>query len=82
MLYCGHEDAQCRTNEVVRQNMIEAHLTKKRVNGYHGISVLLALNYDFDVVSQVAIDKMHCVDLGVIRKLFNIFLDSKNRHKE
>lgn len=62
--------------------MVEAHLSGKRVNGYHGVSALIALEYNMDMVSQIGIDVMHCVDIGVVKRLFSILLNDKNRHKE
>lgn len=82
VLYCNRDNVRCRENVDVRQNMIQAHLTDKTVNGYHGLSALLVFDDFFDIVSQIAIDKMHCVDLGVIRKMFNLFLEPKNRGNE
>lgn len=73
--YCKRDSAHCRTNAGSRFDMIQAHINGASVNGYHGLSPLMALNYEFDVVWQIVIDKMHCVDMGVIKKMFNLFLD-------
>lgn len=80
--YCNRDNAICRTNIQSRSDMMEAHTDNTNVNGYNGLSPLMALGPDFDVVWQVVIDKMHCVDMGVIKKMFNLFLCSKNREEE
>lgn len=76
--YCQRDNGPLRTNEQTRLDMLQANSTKKRTNGYHGLSVLFALKW-FDLVWQVGIDKMHCVDLGVVRLLFRLFFDHENR---
>lgn len=76
--YCKRDNGPLRSDQDVRNDMIEAQKTSLKVNGYKGVSPLMALDY-FDVVWQVGIDKMHNIDLGVISLLFNIFLDPKNR---
>lgn len=76
--YCRRDNGSPRTNEQTRIDMLEAHSTNRRVNGYHGISALISLK-NFDVVWQVGIDKMHNVDLGVIRLLFKLYLTVEHR---
>lgn len=76
--YCKRDNANLRTNQQVRENMVEAQVSNSKVNGYKGMSPLMAFEY-FDLVWQAAIDKMHNIDLGVISLLFNLFLESKNR---
>lgn len=76
--YSGQHDAPVRTNESVRNDMMQAQTTCDKVNGYKGVSALITIQ-NFDIVWQVAIDKMHNIDMGVIKKLFNLFLDSKNK---
>lgn len=78
--YCKRNNAPLRTNEQTRADMSQAQITKQKVNGYHGVSALMALNH-FDVVKQIAIDKMHNVDMGVTKKLFSLFLNDKNRRE-
>lgn len=80
--YANQDNAPNRTNRKARDDMIAAHLTAKSVNGYKGLSPLMALGQDFDVVWQVVIDKMHNVDMGVTRKLFDLFLNPNNRGEE
>lgn len=79
--YCIEDNARCRTNAESRSNMIEAHMTGSKINGYNGLSPLMAISKDFDVVWQVVIDKMHCVDMGIIKKMFGLFLNSKNSNE-
>lgn len=76
--YCNRNNAPSRTNEQTRADMLQAQLSGNKINGYHGVSALMAMD-SFDVVKQVAIDKMHNIDMGVTKKLFNLFLDEKNR---
>lgn len=76
--YSEQHDAAVRTNEGVRHDMIRAQSSGQKVNGFAGISALMAFE-NFDIVWQIAIDKMHNIDMGVIKKLFNLFLDDKNK---
>lgn len=78
--YCKRDNGPIRKNSEARENMLMAQETKEIINGYRGVSPLMAFDH-FDVVWQVAIDKMHNIDMGVTKKLFNLFLDAKNRHK-
>lgn len=78
--YCKRNEGQLRTDEEARREMLDAHTLNERVNGYHGVSPLMMLPH-FDVVWQVAIDKMHCVDLGVTKLLFKLFLENKYRNE-
>lgn len=48
--------------------MLQAFTTGQHVNGYRGISQFLALNNLIDIVWIFPIDKMHSIDLGVIKK--------------
>lgn len=74
-------NARCRTNQEARNDMFEAQTTGKVVNGYRGVSALIALKRNFDIVWQVVIDKMHCVDMGVIKKIFDLILNPKNKKR-
>lgn len=80
--YCNEHCAANRTNQRSRNDMISAHETAETVNGYKGLSPLMALGQNFDVNWQVVIDKMHNVDMGVARKLFDLFLNPKNGSEE
>lgn len=76
--YCNEDKATNRTNKKSREDMIAAHCGAESVNGYKGVSPLIALE-NFDIIWQVVIDKMHNVDMGVTKKLFDLFLNSKYR---
>lgn len=77
--YCRQDNGALRTNNQVRSDMIEAQISKRKINGYHGASALMALEY-FDVVWQVGIDKMHNIDIGIVKLIFKLLLsrDYKN----
>lgn len=79
--YCNRDNAPLRTNEQTRADMIEAQTSGMRTNGYYGVSPLMAFD-NFDVVKQIAIDKMHNIDMGVAKKIFNLFLDGENRKEK
>lgn len=79
--YCIQDNANVRSHEDVKQAMLEAYGTGEIIRGYRNISALLALHTDFDIVKQTVIDKMHSLDLGVVKKLFTIWFDTKNRNK-
>lgn len=79
--YCQSHAGSLRTNSNTRNAMMEAYTSGKRVRGYKGISVLYALPY-LDIVWQVVIDKMHNMDLGVVKKLFYLWLSSSQNGKE
>lgn len=76
--YCNKNNVPLRTNESVRADMLQAQMSGENVNGYKGVSALIAFDH-FDVVWQLAIDKMHNIDMGITKKLFDIFLDNKNK---
>lgn len=78
--YCDQHDALLRNNQDVRNDMMQAEISNDRVNGYKGLSALMAID-NFDVVWQVGIDKMHNIDSGVTKKIFDILLDEKNKNK-
>lgn len=76
--YCKKSNVTCRTNENTRADMLQAQNSGENVKGFKGVSALMALQY-FDIVWQPAIDKMHNIDMGIIKKLFSLFLDNENR---
>lgn len=53
----------------------EALQTKKAVKGVKGPTLLSKICYDF--INSTAIDSMHCVDLGVCKKLFTVLFDKQ-----
>lgn len=60
---------------------IYGRLGKEQIRGVKKMSCLVAAKH-FDIIHGFAIDYMHCVLLGVMKKLFNLWLDSKNGRKE
>lgn len=79
--YCHNDTAPNRTNKKAREDMVAAHLSDENVNGYKGVSPLIALGPDFDIIWSVVIDKMHNLDLGIIRKIFDLLFNPKYRNK-
>lgn len=75
--YCNRDNGPMRTNEQTRADMLMAQYSCMRTNGYYGVSPLMAFD-NFDVVKQVAIDKMHNIDMSIVKQLFNLFLDGEN----
>ena len=69
-----------RTDLSVRNDSKMAQQQKKRINGFTGESVLLYLN-DFSLVSNVTIDYMHGILLGVMKKLLTMWTDTKDSEK-
>lgn len=60
--------------------MIEAHYSKKPVNGLKGISPLAGIPH-FDVINGVSIDYMHNSLLGIGRQMLDHWLNSENHRK-
>lgn len=52
----------------------------KPVYGIKRVSCMIAA-YSFDLVHGFAIDHMHCAELGIMKKLLSLWLDTKN-HKQ
>lgn len=77
--YCVEHNDVDRTHDESQEAMIEAISNDQIVRGYRGISPVLALDTLIDSVWIFSIDKMHSIDLGVVKKIFNIFLESKNK---
>lgn len=50
------------------------------IKGYKGISCMIAA-YDFDLVYGFNIDYMHCVLLGILKKLLELWLSSENHNE-
>lgn len=71
-------DHQLRThNEIIA---IYRKLHSDVIIGVKSISSMVAAN-EFDLVNGFAIDPMHCVFLGIVKKLFSLWLDSKYHSK-
>ena len=69
-----------RTREKIIQDAIKAHDTGEAVNGVKEPSPLLLLD-KFDIIDGFVPDYMHCVLLGVVRQMVNLFFDSNNHTK-
>lgn len=69
--------SQTRTDENIRQDSKQAQQQKVRIHGFTGESVLLYL-HDFSLVTNVTIDYMHGILLGVTKKLLTIWTDTRN----
>lgn len=81
--YCRRDDGPNRTSEGIKNNMIQAHQEGINIKGFKGLSALLGIRIiEFDLVWQIPIDKMHNVDLGVTKKLIDLWINSKNHTKE
>lgn len=52
-------------------------LKQTPLNGIKSVSCMIAAN-DFDLVNGFSIDYMHCVLLGVVKKLLNLWLETEN----
>lgn len=50
------------------------------IKGIKKVSCMIAAPH-FNLVNSFSIDSMHCVHLGVMKKLLNLWLDSKNHSK-
>lgn len=79
--YCNKDNSCIRNNVDTRKSMLEAYLSGEKVDGYHSVSPLTALESNFDIVWQICIDAMHSIDSGVGRKLVNLLLCAKNKKK-
>ena len=71
---------ESRTLENVRSDAKVAQLQKKRVNGFTGESVFLYLR-DFSLSSNVGIDYMHDILLGVAKNFLTLWTDSGNKDR-
>ncbi|VDI09445.1 Hypothetical predicted protein [Mytilus galloprovincialis] len=70
-------DPEPRTKENIKSDAQEAIASGKRVHGINSESVLSCLPY-FDVTTNVVIDYMHGILLGILKKLMSLWFDSKN----
>lgn len=79
--YSFQHNAEDRVHEESKDAMLEALIEGAPVKGYYAPTPLMALDTPFDIVSQVVIDKMHSLDLGVAKRLFDILLNPKNKYE-
>lgn len=68
-----------RTHEDVMK--IYHSLKSNPINGIQDVSCMIAAN-EFDLINGFGIDYMHCVLLGLMKKLLSLWLDSKNHSEQ
>lgn len=74
--FIRRENVALRTNrEMLKAYQIPNNLTMK---GVKSISCMFGA-IDFDLVNGFSIDYMHCVLLGVMRKLFDLWFETRNQ---
>lgn len=73
----GTDNYELRSHE----NMVRiyAQLKNEPIKGVKRMSCMVAAN-GFDLINSVSIDYMHCVLLGIMKKLLNLWLDSTNHN--
>lgn len=77
--YCNCDNSQVRTNTDIIRNMKSANEIVAPQKGFKGLSPLLAIQViEFNFVWQIVIDEMHALHLGVMKKLLDLWLSSKN----
>lgn len=54
--------------------------TKQPINGIKTLSCMVSAN-EFDLVHGFGIDQMHCAELGIMKKMLSLWLDTKNHSK-
>lgn len=69
-----------RNNDEMLKTMKLVNLKGVEIDGVCGISCLVSLP-KFDLINGFGIDYMHCVLLGVVKKLLEMFLSTKH-HKQ
>lgn len=78
--YTNINNVELRNHSNALRHMKEAFLTDSVVNGFKGLCPLAALS-NFNIIDGFSIDYMHCVLLGVVRKLLNLWFSPTN-HSE
>lgn len=76
-LQTGH--GPMRTHQETIQHALQAEREGKTQYGVHGMSWLVACPM-FDIIRGVTIDYMHCVCLGVVKKLIILWTNSHYKH--
>ena len=79
-VYLMKEDVMLRTIENTRVFVSEAMETENACMGVKGPSLLSLLPH-FDLICRMVPDYMHCICLGVVRQMANLWFDSKNHEK-
>lgn len=75
------EGIQKRTHLETLDDMRTAYILDEVTRGFKGLSVVVAMP-NIDIVSAYCIDYMHCVLLGVVRRLLDLWLDSSSHSKD
>lgn len=75
----GSNDYRLRSHDDIIQTYRE--LNSNSINGVKSVSSMVAA-VEFDLINGFAIDPMHCVYLGVVKKLFCLWLDTKYHSEE
>lgn len=70
-----------RTNESIRNDMLEAEKTGTEIRGVKGVSPVAVLR-EFDLVHGFVLDYMHCVLLGVVKFVTCLWLDSTSHNEK
>jgi len=70
-----------RTDQRMRECMVQSEVEKKPVQGVKGLSPF-AFFYCFNLIYGFVIDYMHAVLLGVTKQLLTLWLDPKFRDKD
>lgn len=78
--YCVRSNSQNREHNRSKEAMVQAYTTGNVIDGYRGISPVIALDILIDINWIFPIDKMHSIDLGVVKKFFTILIDRQNRN--
>lgn len=73
----GLNNYEIRSHEKIMQ--IYKQLKSESIKGVKIMSCIIAAK-EYDLINSVAIDYMHCVLLGIVKRLLNLWCDSKN-HK-
>lgn len=80
--FCERGCEPNRSDQDTRNAMRESLINGKPVRGYKYMSPLYGIKTLTDIVWAIAIDKMHNIDIGVVKKLFSLFLDKAHRKEE
>lgn len=80
VIYPYIDNLPLRTTREYKETGIEASNTGCAQHGIKSLSPLVLLMPD--VVSGVSIDIMHCVFLGVVKKLSRLWFDSSERYNQ
>lgn len=73
-------EVEDRTNESIREDMLQAEQPGTEIHGVKGVSPIAVLP-DFNLVYGFALDYIHCVLLGVIKFVTCLWLDSTSHNE-